>query len=199
MTLIVHRCPHCNGQVKLKEEWNEGFCVYCGFKVQNDLLRMNAIKAGTVEYDEEIEIAIVKMAEEIIRSDVTEGSHIQKIKNTVLTGCRLVTDRYRHSEGKFVGDLEHICRRIALIPYEASKKTWDEVRIAANDAVNGCAICMAYAELSDSYIACMEKMEDLLKLKWSRKIPGFDKGELIELKKKITAAKTWLKYYSESD
>lgn len=205
MTLVVHKCPKCGGQVKLEEQWKEGFCVYCGSKVKNNLIWIRSFNFDNACADRDVEETLHCIVEELNTKDIKEASDIQRIKESMQVRFTRYGDNFRNSKAKYANDANDFFQRVGCIPYEATKNTWDELKDAVSSVEDGCAICMAYNDFTDAYLSSVEKLSSVLKMKWEssyiwkrKNALKVDKRELIKMRKRIYAAQAWLRLYSKS-
>ena len=54
--MAVHtiKCPNCNGQVKMDDDFEKGFCMYCGSAIQirDEIAKIKIVHSGKVELDD---------------------------------------------------------------------------------------------------------------------------------------------------
>ncbi len=205
LTLVVHKCPKCGGQVKLEEQWKEGFCVYCGLKVKNSLVWIRLLSTDRIDTDSDVEKTMNDIVEELNHEKITEASDIQRIKESMQTRFMRYGDKFRDCRAKYANDTNEFCHRVGSIPYEATKNTWEELKESISKVENGCAICMAYNEFTDAYLSSIDKLSSVLKMKWEsssilkrRNAPNVDKKELIMMRNKLYVAEAWLRLYSKN-
>ncbi len=72
MTLIACTCPHCGGEVKMKDTLASGYCTYCGRQIINDKAVVGDIK---VKVDRASEVEnILRLAKYSMYDEDLEGA-----------------------------------------------------------------------------------------------------------------------------
>lgn len=205
MALVVLRCPRCRGQVKLEEHWDEGFCVFCGTKVGNDIIGIEASEYGPPAIvDRIVDATINEIVGKLADEDISEASDIQRIKESMQARFTKYGDRFRDSKARYAKELGRFCREAWYMPFEATKRTWEDLRSAVEDLEFGCAVCMAYGDFTEAYMQSIDKLSDILRMKWKSSrlnpnAPRIDREELTDMRNRMSVARSWLAFYNVRD
>jgi hypothetical protein len=203
MTVIVTKCPKCGGQIKLREQWEEGFCIYCGSKVKNDLAVIKYDDSHCETNDDTVDTLLNRLCEKLSAENIRGCLDIQRVKTSVQSHFTDYGNRIRRSKNKYAKKMNDYCHRVGTLTYETTKNNWEELKDAVSEMNEGCALCMAYDEFSDAFLKSVEKLSSVLSLKWEtsrfkrRNAPNVDMKELSEMRSRTDAVKAWLKRRQE--
>ncbi len=59
MAIHTIKCPNCNGEVQMDDDFEKGFCMYCGsaIQIQDEVAKIKVIHSGKVEIDDSKKLA----------------------------------------------------------------------------------------------------------------------------------------------
>ncbi len=199
------KCDRCGGQVKIEEHWEEGFCVFCGTKVRNDIISIDPSEYGAcADADPSVDETLRAIAVQLNSEQVGDVSEMQRFNESMKARFTKYGDSLRSSKARYAGDIERFCHNVWRLPYEATRRTWDDLREAVEDLELGCAICLAYDDFTEAYMQGIDKLSDLLRMKWrpsrlNPQAPRIDRQELDELRGRTHTARSWLRFRNDCE
>lgn len=199
VSLISIKCPDCGGQVKIRKEWEEGYCIYCGHKISNTYIKSlenlpsEPAHGGPVSAD----VIYNKINNALTGLYSLGRSSLKKAKLEILSRVDMEQANDGESKNKYAAELKGLCMSIGALPYEMTWNVWTGMKNAASRIYDGCAICTMYPEFSGAYLVSVEKLFDLTNMKWRsafRKFGMFHSEwqEMNKIRDKTVMAKRWL-------
>lgn len=188
--------------MKIEDDWEEGFCMYCSSKVPNVFAAARKTlpavpkETGPSPADR----IFAKICDALSDAFIKDSSDIEKIRMEILAETDMSGADNEISRIKYAKELIDISRMIEVIPYEMTHKVWTCIKVAGAAVYRGCAVCMMYRDYAGAFLVSVEKLSDLEKMKWDsvfRKptLYGIRKADVEEVRKRTSRAERWLKSY----
>ncbi len=200
MSIVSIKCPVCGGQVKIRDEWDEGYCIYCGHRIYNIISAPLRDLPSGIDASAPVKAdgVFVKISDALSDIYLLQRTGIKKAKLDMLSEVDIGSADDEESKSKYSAQLRNICSSIGALPYEMTLKAWSEMKRAASGIYDGCAICTMYPEFTDTFMVSVDKMHDLTKMKWRSAFRKFgmyrtSMMEILTIRNKTLIAKRWLK------